>query len=231
MFIGSLSLNVRFSLLEDRVTRLHGQLQRQQQRFLSSPGPASLANKFLDDLYEDIHWLILVTGYLLADDTQGETPLIPSEVMEYSIKHATEVDINTTLQILGSPGEKASSIPGCNQTDSVIRLLAAVLRASEVESRATRANLIELLSPQMGKDIMWFLRRWTKTYLLADEKLYDQISLPLIMAFGVDTEGAQWIVGYLLEKVISNLTVWIAETDLANDTVQLLVTLVERRER
>lgn len=60
-------------------------------------------------------------GYLLADDPQGETPLIPSEVMEFSIKHSTEVDINTTLQILGSPGEKASSIPGCNRTDSVIR--------------------------------------------------------------------------------------------------------------
>lgn len=61
------------------------------------------------------------SGYLLADDAQGETPLIPSEVMEFSIKHSTEVDINTTLQILGSPGEKASSIPGCNRTDSVIR--------------------------------------------------------------------------------------------------------------
>lgn len=60
-------------------------------------------------------------GYVLADDPQGETPLIPSEVMEFSIKHSTEVDINTTLQILGSPGEKASSIPGCNRTDSVIR--------------------------------------------------------------------------------------------------------------
>ncbi|GCB70376.1 hypothetical protein scyTo_0008560 [Scyliorhinus torazame] len=98
--------------------------------------------------------LFMLQGYLLADDTQGETPLIPPEIMEYSIKNATEVDINTTLQILGSPGEKASSIPGYNRTDSVIRLLAAVLRASEVESRATRANLTELLSPQMGKDIM-----------------------------------------------------------------------------
>eukprot|EP00064_Thunnus_orientalis_P004786 superscaffoldBa00000447_g4798 len=181
------------SLLEDRVTRLH--------------------------------------GYLLADDPQGETPLIPSEVMEFSIKHSTEVDINTTLQILGSPGEKASSIPGCNRTDSVIRLLSAVLRTSEVESRATRASLTELLSPQMGKDIMWFLRRWAKTYLLVDEKLYEQISMPLSTAFGADTEGAQWIVGYLLEKVINNLSVWSSEAELANDTVELLVTLVEKRER
>lgn len=56
-----------------------------------------------------------------------------------------------------------------------LRLLSAVLRASEVESRASRASLTELLSPQMGKDIMWFLRRWAKTYLLVDEKLYEQV--------------------------------------------------------
>ncbi|XP_065487667.1 exportin-4 isoform X2 [Caloenas nicobarica] len=219
------------SLLEDRVTRLHGQLQRHQQQLLASPASGTIDNKVLDDLYEDIHWLILVTGYLLANDTQGETPLIPPEVMEYSIKHSAEVDINTTLQILGSPGEKASSIPGYNRTDSVIRLLSAILRVSEVESRAIRANLTHLLSPQMGKDIVWFLKRWAKTYLLVDEKLYDQISLPFSTAFGADTEGSQWIVGYLLEKVISNLAVWSSEQDLANDTVQLLVTLVERRER
>ncbi|KAM6317028.1 exportin-4 isoform 2-T2 [Aegotheles albertisi] len=219
------------SLLEDRVTRLHGQLQRHQQQLLASPASGSIDNKVLDDLYEDIHWLILVTGYLLANETQGETPLIPPEVMEYSIKHSAEVDINTTLQILGSPGEKASSIPGYNRTDSVIRLLSAILRVSEVESRAIRANLTHLLSPQMGKDIVWFLKRWAKTYLLVDEKLYDQISLPFSTAFGADTEGSQWIVGYLLEKVISNLAVWSSEQDLANDTVQLLVTLVERRER
>ncbi|MBN3275091.1 XPO4 protein, partial [Polyodon spathula] len=220
------------SLLEDRVTRLHGQLQRHQQHLLASPGSGSVDNKVLDDLYEDIHWLILVTGCLLADETQGETPLIPPEIMEYSIKNSTEVDINTTLQVLGSPGEKASSIPGCNRTDSAIRqLLSSVLRTSEVESRATRANLTNLLSPQMGKDIVWFLKRWSKTYLLVDEKLYDHISIPFSAAFGADTEGAQWIVGYILEKVINNLAVWSSEPDLANDTVELLVTLVERRER
>ena len=44
-----------------------------------------------------------------------------------------------------------------------------------MESRATRASLTTLLSPQMGKDIVWFLRRWAKTYLLVDEKLYQQV--------------------------------------------------------
>ena len=50
------------SLLEDRVTRLHGQLQRTQQHLMASPDPGSVDRKVLDDLYEDIHWLILVSG-------------------------------------------------------------------------------------------------------------------------------------------------------------------------
>ncbi|NIG59230.1 exportin-4 isoform X4 [Pontoporia blainvillei] len=167
------------SLLEERVTRLHGQLQRRQQQLLASPASGSADSKVLDDLYEDIHWLILVTVQLAYN----------------------------------------------------IVLLSAVLRVSEVESRAIRADLTHLLSPQMGKDIVWFLKRWAKTYLLVDEKLYDQISVPFSTAFGADTEGSQWIVGYLLQKVLSNLSVCSSEQDLANDTVQLLVTLVERRER
>lgn len=49
-------------LLEDRVTRLHGQLQRTQQHLMASSDPGSVDRKVLDELYEDIHWLILVTG-------------------------------------------------------------------------------------------------------------------------------------------------------------------------
>lgn len=56
-----------------------------------------------------------------------------------------------------------------------------MLRTSEVESRATRASLTQLLSPQMGKDIVWFLRRWAKTYLLVDEKLYGQVREPPLL--------------------------------------------------
>ena len=53
------------SLLEDRVNRLHGQLQRTQQHLMASSDLGSVDRKVLDDLYEDIHWLILVSGLQL----------------------------------------------------------------------------------------------------------------------------------------------------------------------
>lgn len=35
----------------------------------------------------------------------------------------------------------------------------------------------------MGKDIVWFLKRWAKTYLLVDEKLYDQVRISLLWIY------------------------------------------------
>lgn len=35
----------------------------------------------------------------------------------------------------------------------------------------------------MGKDIVWFLKRWARTYLLVDEKLYDQVRRLLYLVF------------------------------------------------
>ncbi|XP_056292656.1 exportin-4-like isoform X1 [Pseudoliparis swirei] len=205
------------SLLEDRVSRLHGELQRTRLHLEASADPGSAGREVLDDLYEDIHWLLLVSGYLLAD-CEGDAPGIPSQVMEFSIRHSAEVEMDATLQ-----EEKSWTAPRCGRKDSVIRLLSAVLRTSEVESRAAAAGLTALLSPQMAKDIVWFLRRWTETYLPMEEKLTEQIGLPL--------SAARWMVRYLLEKVTDNLSAWSSEAELANDTVELLVTLVEKRER
>ncbi|XP_002740804.1 exportin-4-like [Saccoglossus kowalevskii] len=185
----------------------------------------------LGNLYEDIHWLVLISGYVLADEPQGETPLIPPEIMEYSIAESQNVDIDTTLRVLGSPGEKVTSIPMSEQSsDKVIRLISAVFRLSEVERRAVNAQLTSLLSPQVGATTMWFLRRWSLSYIMPNERYYTQMSLPLAVAFGRDTDGAQWSIGFLVDKIVSNLSVWSAEHDLSTDTVNLLVALVQQKE-
>ncbi|XP_033118145.1 exportin-4-like [Anneissia japonica] len=226
----SLHLNVK--LLEDRIQRLHGQLQRVKSQATSGDALINVDNKLIIDLFEDIHWLVLISGYLIADDAKGETPLIPFEIMQYSIQETPNVNVETTLQVLGSPGHAVSSIPGSEtSSDKVVRLIAAVFRLSEVERRAIEANLTHILSPQLGTTIVWFLKRWCRSYLVLNEKYYSHVSLPIVSAFGMDTAGAQWATSFLLEKVISNLSVWSSEGSLANDTINLFVTLVEKKER
>ena len=51
---------------------------------------------------------------------EGETALIPSEVMQYSIRQQAPVD--TTLKVLASPHLPISDIPGAVDTaDHVVR--------------------------------------------------------------------------------------------------------------
>ncbi len=57
------SLNILTRLLEGRLTRLHGQMQR-----LISQNNKCI-DKVLSDLYEDIHWLLLITGEAKGDIT------------------------------------------------------------------------------------------------------------------------------------------------------------------
>ena len=76
--------------------------------------------------------LILIAGNVLSHDTDGETALIPAEIMRYSLEKATEVNIETSLRVLASPGDPSSSIPGHESTDPVVKLVAAVFRLSEI---------------------------------------------------------------------------------------------------
>ena len=57
-----------------------------------------------------IRRFIFISGNVLSHDTDGETALIPAEVMRYSLEKSTEVNIETSLRVLASPGEPNSSI-------------------------------------------------------------------------------------------------------------------------
>ena len=58
-----------------------------------------------------------------------------------------------------------------------------------------------------------------------------QISKAILAAFGRDTDGAQWTIGFLLEKILSNLSAWSSEEALLTDTLNLLVAMLEKKHR
>ena len=219
------SLPLLCQLLENRLSRLHGQIQR-----LAQSGNMAI-DKVLGDLYEDIHWLLLIAGNVLTLDTDGETAVIPPEIMKYSIEKAAEVNIEASLQVLASPGQPSSDIPGHESADPVIKLTASVFRLAEIERRAAEAGFAALLSPEVSGSIMWFLKRWALTYLSAQESFYADMSMAIVAAFGQNTEGAAWTTNFLLSKVMVNLTAMNSETNLVKDTIGLLVALVDTKER
>ncbi|XP_013778949.1 exportin-4-like [Limulus polyphemus] len=216
-----------WSLLEDRVTRLHGQLQRIHQL-----GTIQEDSSVLDNLNEDIHWLVLITGHVLAPFSEGETSLIPPDVVHYCVQQAGRVSLNTTLQVLASPSHRAADIPGVDQnTDHVVRLIAAVFRMCEVEKRAIEANLTHVLSPEVATTLVWYIKRWAVTYLLPNESYYTEMSMTLTGAFGKDSEAGLWTLNFLISKLETNLTRWSHEHKLAIETSQTLVSVLNNVER
>ena len=215
------SLPILINLLEGRIGRLHGQIQR-----IASQGGRDI-DPVLSDLFEDVHWVVLIAGNVLSLDVDGETALIPSEVMHHSIHQAGSIDVSKSLEVLASPGQPAADIPGHESSDHVLRLVGAVFRLCEIEKRCVEAGLVSLWSPEIGSTIMWFLRRWSLTYLATQEGYYQEMSIALCTAFGRDTEGAAWTVNFLLEKILSNLTQLHSEPGVVEDTIKLLVSLAD----
>ena len=165
-------------LLEEKIRRLRGQLLR-----IHSTGGANGVpdgdTKILDALYEDIHWLLLITGHVLCKDYEGEEPLMSSEILAYCIEKADtgSTDMNTSLKLLASPTQCISEFPNAEQsTDQVIRLISAVFRLCEIEKNAIEANMAAYMSPEVSSTIMWFLKFWAEGYLLPPVNYYNKVS-------------------------------------------------------
>jgi len=219
------SLPAMISLLENKITRLHAHIQR-----VSSQGATEL-DAVLSDLFEDVHWVLLISGNVLSLDVDGETAIIPTEIMHHSIAQAATVDISKSLEVLASPGKPVSQISGYESADHVVRLLGDVFRLIEVEKRAMEAGLVHLWSPLVASSLMWFLRRWSLTYLATQEAIYQEISSALVTAFGRDTDGAKWTVNFLLDKCLSNLTRFNSQHDVLEDTIGLILSFADSKEK
>lgn len=75
------SLVLLARLIENRTNQLREQLTRLAGQYDTLNISGSVA---MDNLYEDLHWLILLAGHVLCMESEGEEALIPTEVMKYS---------------------------------------------------------------------------------------------------------------------------------------------------
>ncbi|KAK4871455.1 hypothetical protein RN001_016446 [Aquatica leii] len=216
-------LPILFRLLEDRSNKLKSHFQTMQNYTMTLND-----SKTLDNLFEDIHWIILIAGHVLCMDCEGETPMIPSEIMQYSIQQCNKMECNleTTLKVLASVREVVFEIDCIEQCDHAVRIFSDVLKLCVLESSAGHAKLGHFMSPEVGCTLMWFLKRWCMSYLLPTENFYQEISPTLIGALGGDTDGATFVINFILGKIQSNICQFNSEPILLQDTVDLFADIV-----
>ncbi|XP_011701811.1 PREDICTED: exportin-4-like isoform X1 [Wasmannia auropunctata] len=222
------SLPLLAQLLENRIHKLRDNLNVLVEQNESSR-PASM-----DDLYEDLHWLILITGHVLCMESEGETALIPLDITRCSMEQSREgnVDVNRTLEFLVSSQNVQADISSPTASiDRVIRLITSIFRLCTIEKTAISLHLESILSPELTSTIIWFLHRWSEIYLLPTEDYYTELSTTLLHAFGDDSPGASWSMNFLLDKIICNINAFKSEPALIDDTIKLLISLVNSRTR
>lgn len=216
------SLQLLVMIFEEKVDQLN--------TFLKNIQNGSNVND-VHNLYEDLHWLVLIAGHLLMDISEGEAPVIPTEVMRYSIKIQTPSTVEASVRSLNvtQPCSLDSVVLG--DSDPVVRLIAAVFRLGELQKCALTAKYTSVLSPEVSSTLMWFLHRWALTYLFPVETLYAEISLSLNVAFGTDSPSALWCLNFVMELISNVLTEWAGESQVVLETCNLLVAMAEGKER
>ena len=84
-----------------------------------------LVSEFVSFVYYHMYKInskSLFTAHVLTEECEGETPMIPSDIMDYSISQTKKTDLGTTLKVLASPSQSLESIPGSDHsTDPVVR--------------------------------------------------------------------------------------------------------------
>nr|XP_023018498.1 exportin-4-like [Leptinotarsa decemlineata] len=212
------TLPVLFRLLEARIDKLVEQIQVMQSRAMTISEAVAL-----DGLFEDIHWIILIAGHVLCMDSDGETPMIPSEIMHHSLEQhiCHKAGLEASLKCIAAIESKVAKPENFEQSDHVIRIVFDIMKLCTIEDFAASVNLAQFMSPEVGSSIMWFLKRWCLSYLLPVDLYYQELSPTLIGCLGKDTEGAKLLVSSVLSKIRSNIYHFKSEPILLRDTVDL----------
>ena len=82
-------------------------------------------------------------------------------------------------------------------------------------------------SPRVAETLVWYMERWSKSYLLMDENEYGYMSPHLAKAFGrpgpSDGQGLR-IIDFFIEQMKLNFILWNADPDVLAQLVKWLDT-------
>ncbi|KAJ2493297.1 hypothetical protein IWW37_000760 [Coemansia sp. RSA 2050] len=160
----------------------------------------------IDLLHEQIHWIVLMIGYTLADSGTSERVLIPGQITEYS-KTCTSTEQDHTVQAIMS-----------------------MLQLLQFELSVPSSALTSYCSPLLAETLFWALRRIAPVYLLFDRSDYREVSQSLIAAFGATSDGGNGVavVGGILGLVKSAFEQWVSEEGVLQMCVDMLLAFAQR---
>ncbi|KAJ2863268.1 hypothetical protein GGH94_003711 [Coemansia aciculifera] len=164
------------------------------------------SQRTIDLLHEQIHWIVLMIGYTLADSGTSERVLIPGPVIEYSKTCAS------------------------TEQDHTVQAIMSMLQLLQFELTIPSSTLASYCSPLLAETLFWALRRIAPVYLLLDRSDYREVSQSIVAAFGTTVDGGNGatVVGGILGLVKPAFELWISEEDVLQMCVDMLLAFAQR---
>ncbi|XP_071700961.1 uncharacterized protein [Rutidosis leptorrhynchoides] len=166
---------------------------------------------------EELYSLLLITGHVLADEGEGETPMIPMAI-ETRFPEYIETDKHPVVVLSGS-------------------IIKFAEQSLDPNMRAA------FFSPRLMEAIIWFLARWCGTYLMTTGKMQsyrnsmdDATSLQMehsrsaLLSFSAEYTQGKTLLDIIIRISLATLISYAGEKDLqALTCYQLLAGVVRRK--
>ncbi|EPQ30643.1 uncharacterized protein PFL1_01544 [Pseudozyma flocculosa PF-1] len=168
----------------DNLRTLH-QLAQPLCQMLSAvaQGQAAPGPQELEKVWEQAHWLLLIAAHLVADEAKGETAEVPS------------------------------AIAGSQEPDDPAVGLIVELGLNLVQTLSSHgARSAQATSPQVTETLLWFVARWTSTYLLIDDHSGFPTNAAIQRTFSGD--AGRKVLAFLLQRLRENLELWMSDSDV-----------------
>ncbi|XP_065197869.1 exportin-4-like [Sycon ciliatum] len=216
-------------LLEERLAQWMEICQRCEANPSLSQSPEVSAS--LAGLYEDLHWLVLLSGHTLCYDClSGETPTVPKPVRDFSAAQQDQVSADAAQAYMSALGQPITERIACpHGTDLVVRLAVDVMRVADfqryIHCQSSKGLTSMFPSPQLSRSLFWYLRCWCATYVMLNA---DQADVSASLKCTMSVQGAgkaclQWLVDHMT----CEMPLWAGDSDVLKDLVELLGSLTE----
>lgn len=153
-------------------------------------------------LFEQVHWLTSIAGFVVADLGLGEVPVVHIALSELSASSSED-------------------------TDLVIQLPHLIFNILSFLTVEPGSQVIFVISPLLVETLLWFVDHWSKTYLFA--KVGDSGTLSLNIRKAFTEEGdADRILVFILDIASKNFELWSSDENVLAQIVCLLNTLASK---
>ena len=196
-------------------------------QILENIAQGAVANGNNDDLFEDVHWLILVSTFVLTTEQSGESAQLPTEIIEYSNQYLTanSQSVSTSVHYFSSMGKNGDGA----SVDKVIGLITALFKVILVEMDFLKNGMNAGFSPEVSSSLVWFLKRFVNSYLTSSTDV--KLSPTLMSCFDLKQDCGKFVIKTILEITEVNLSVWSSEPQVSEDTTKLLLRMLSEKAR